>query len=114
MVSATQQQRRSAQAIERTAVEAADAMHALLAANDAAAVRPGLVGVLAILTRLRDEADGSIDRTVAACRRVGMSWDEIGQALGITRQAAHGRFRGAANTTTGTRRAPRKAGGTTA
>ncbi|GGM55995.1 hypothetical protein ACFFX1_07900 [Dactylosporangium sucinum] len=34
-----------------------------------------------------------IDQAVAAARKAGLSWAEIGNALGISRQTAHERFR---------------------
>ncbi|GIG91897.1 hypothetical protein [Plantactinospora endophytica] len=37
-----------------------------------------------------------IERAVTAAREAGLSWAEIGNALGISRQSAHERFRGAA------------------
>ncbi len=40
-----------------------------------------------------DEARSSLQRWVDAGRREGMSWAEIGEVLGITKQAAQQRFR---------------------
>lgn len=47
---------------------------------------------LAELVALRDEADAALAAGVAALRRHGMSWADIGRELGCTRQAAHERF----------------------
>ena len=38
------------------------------------------------LHRLAEQVE---DEAVAAARRAGWSWDQIGDALGISRQAAH-------------------------
>jgi hypothetical protein len=48
-----------------------------------------LRGVLA-LRRLADELE---HRNVALARRRGWSWEQIGDALGISRQAAHKKHR---------------------
>ena len=45
---------------------------------------------VAALRRLADELEA---RNVAAARRRGWSWEQIGDALGISRQAAHKKHR---------------------
>ena len=41
---------------------------------------------------LRERIDEGIDEAVAGARMSGDSWDTIGRAAGMTRQAAHGRW----------------------
>lgn len=50
---------------------------------------------LAVLTRtaqMAKEIDATLARMVAGARADGFSWQEIGDALGITRQGARQRF----------------------
>ena len=47
-----------------------------------------------------DQVEAALDLWVAEARRRGTSWARVGQALGMTRQAAWGRF--APGSTTGT------------
>jgi hypothetical protein len=52
-------------------------------------------GPLAAAAWLRGEAqraDAAISYYVAKARKDGRSWQEIGDALGVTRQAAHERW----------------------
>lgn len=44
------------------------------------------------LTSQRDHFDREIATRVREAREAGLSWEQIGSALGITRQAAHKRF----------------------
>jgi hypothetical protein len=46
------------------------------------------VGLRAVVA-LRRLADQLEQRHVASARRLGWSWEEIGDALGVSRQAAH-------------------------
>lgn len=39
-----------------------------------------------------DESDGSLRNWVGAARRAGLSWEDIGTTLGVSRQAAQKRF----------------------
>lgn len=55
---------------------------------DAAAVD----AVLRDLDKLRGWIDGSIDQMVGYSRDSGVTWEAIGDALGITKQAAQQRF----------------------
>jgi len=48
---------------------------------------------LAALECLRRLVDSRVDEVVAAGRREGASWAEIGSALRVTRQTAHERYR---------------------
>lgn len=47
---------------------------------------------LANLTRLRASFETAEAEIVRDARRAGMTWDGVGQALGVTRQAAQMRF----------------------
>lgn len=47
---------------------------------------------LADLIALRAELDAAIDEGALALHSTGVSWTEIGDALGVTRQAARQRF----------------------
>ena len=61
------------------------------------AVTEGLVDPLVLLVALADGAikvDDKMSDLVAHCRQSGKSWTQIGQALGITKQAAWERFSG--------------------
>jgi hypothetical protein len=66
--------------------------------TDTSAV-PGLgaddptVGLRAVVA-LRRLADGVEARHVAEARRRGWSWEQVGDALGISKQAAHKKFGG--------------------
>jgi biotin operon repressor len=46
------------------------------------------------MTRLADELDDAIAQAVKGLRAQGYSWTEIGDRLGITRQAARQRWIG--------------------
>jgi hypothetical protein len=48
----------------------------------------------AAVVALRRLADGLEQKAVRAALRKGWSWPEIGQALGISKQAAHKRLSG--------------------
>ena len=48
---------------------------------------------LRAVTALRALADRIERRAVAAARAQGWSWSQIGDALGVSRQAIHKRFR---------------------
>lgn len=52
-----------------------------------------LARVLLDLSRRRESQRQLIAKAVEACREAGASWDEIGAALGISRQTANHRFR---------------------
>ncbi len=47
---------------------------------------------LMLLVEARDEVDRAIQMAVDGHRAMGFSWSEIGQGLGITKQAACQRF----------------------
>jgi hypothetical protein len=49
------------------------------------------VGLRAV-TALRRLADRVEEQQVAAARRLGWSWDQIGDALGVSRQAVHKKY----------------------
>jgi len=53
----------------------------------------GLVEAIAVANVVADEARLNLHRWIDAARRVGLSWTEIGDALGISKQAAQQRFR---------------------
>jgi hypothetical protein len=48
--------------------------------------------MVAALQALTDEAESRVAAEVDAARRAGVSWSAIGDALGVSRQAAHERF----------------------
>lgn len=47
---------------------------------------------VAVVEELRSEGDQLLDRFVGEARRDGCSWTQIGETLGISKQAAHQRF----------------------
>jgi hypothetical protein len=51
-----------------------------------------LSAAAALAARLREQADDLLDHFVRAARRDERSWAEIGQALGVSKQAAQQRF----------------------
>jgi hypothetical protein len=51
-------------------------------------VADGDIDALSFMTRLADELDDAIAQAVKDLRTQGYSWTEIGDRLGITRQAA--------------------------
>ena len=57
----------------------------IAAAQDDADPAAGLRGVV-VLRRLSDQLEAS---QVAAARRAGWSWQQIGDVLGVSRQAVH-------------------------
>jgi hypothetical protein len=57
----------------------------LTAGIDSADPAVGLRAVVA-LRRLADQVEA---RQVSAARRLGWSWDQIGDALGVSKQAVH-------------------------
>ena len=80
----------------------AETDHALAVARDAMrdlAIRLGAPGqeitlgdALAATAALKTAADSIIFELVSHAREAGASWAEIGQALGVSTQAAHQRF----------------------
>jgi hypothetical protein len=52
------------------------------------------IDALSLMTRLADELDDAIAQAVKGLRTQGYSWTEIGDRLGITRQAARQRWIG--------------------
>lgn len=51
------------------------------------------LSALALLAQVESWQRVLLDRAVAEARRTGASWAEIGDAMGISKQAAHERFR---------------------
>lgn len=51
------------------------------------------LGTLASVVALARAANGHTAEMVAIARRAGASWSQIGEALGISKQAAHKHFR---------------------
>ncbi len=45
-----------------------------------------------MLARCRARTDAKVRRAVAAVRAAGGSWQDVGEALGVSRQTAHDRF----------------------
>ncbi|RJL33359.1 hypothetical protein D5H75_11225 [Bailinhaonella thermotolerans] len=56
-----------------------------------AAERP--LAALKLLSQVESWQRTLLDQAVAAARRNGASWAEVGEAMGISKQAAHERFR---------------------
>lgn len=48
--------------------------------------------LVALTAQARDEADALLRETVAGARAAGLTWDAVGRALGMTKQAAQQRF----------------------
>jgi hypothetical protein len=57
-------------------------------------VADGDVEALSLMTGLADELDNAIAQAVKGLRAQGYSWTEIGDRLGVTRQAARQRWTG--------------------
>ena len=53
---------------------------------------PGPLFILKGCARIAAEVEQDMQVYVSRARKLGHSWDEIGTALGISRQAAHKRF----------------------
>ncbi|HVR31170.1 MAG TPA: helix-turn-helix domain-containing protein [Acidimicrobiia bacterium] len=64
-------------------------MQELISAADRGEPADGLRAVV-VLRRLADRLE---DRHVAAARSQGWTWEEIGDALGVSRQAVHKKHR---------------------
>lgn len=54
--------------------------------------------VMRQLAKVREANDTRLRAAVEACLNAGASWDDIGWALGISKQAAHHRFRSSSPT----------------
>ncbi|GAA1181029.1 hypothetical protein GCM10009608_16320 [Pseudonocardia alaniniphila] len=63
----------------------------ILAAHGRRIARGDIEG-LATLAALADDIDQALTNAVTGLRGAGYSWAEIGERLGISRQAAHQRF----------------------
>lgn len=97
--------------MESAAIDAAhavDLMRLAVDRGDKDGLCAALVAALTALADLSAMCTATTDRAVALARKVDMSWQEIGEPLRITRQAAHARFRGASNNTDRVGRKPRK------
>lgn len=55
--------------------------------------RIALMGDLADVARRVRDVELQLGRDVSEARRRGLTWEEVGMALGVTKQAAHKRFR---------------------
>ena len=68
----------------------------LAALAEKRAASPGsldrLRAAVLVVEELRDQGDELLDRFVAAARQERRSWSEIGDVLGVSKQAAHQRF----------------------
>jgi hypothetical protein len=81
----------------------------LLAALDVAITESGEYGVeseqqllwraIYLLTDMLKAGDEQLSWLIAEARHKGMSWTDIGEALGISKQAAHKRFAGQVEST---------------
>ncbi|MEU4832437.1 hypothetical protein [Streptosporangium sp. NPDC023615] len=60
-----------------------------------AAERP--LAALTLLSRLENLQRALLDQAVTGAREAGASWAQVGEAMGISRQSAHERFRTHAN-----------------
>ena len=52
----------------------------------------GDVDVLPALLQAREQLDAAIQAAVEGCREEGFSWAEIGQRVGLTKQACYQRW----------------------
>lgn len=52
----------------------------------------GLLAAVTDLAKLREAADEWLTWTIMDARRAGKTWEAIGEALGVTRQAAQQRY----------------------
>jgi hypothetical protein len=68
-----------------TLASAIDALHETISAA-------GPLERIGLWRSLRERIDEGIDEAVAGARMSGDSWDSIGRAAGMSRQAAHGRW----------------------
>jgi hypothetical protein len=64
-----------------------------------AADRP--LAALTLLSQVESWQRTLLDQAVAAARENGASWAEVGEAMGISKQSAHERFRTPASTASG-------------
>src|SRR5215212_1733465 len=71
-----------------------DLIGAVSSAHDAPLDR--LSGAMVLAEHLGEVADSLIGHFVDEARRAGASWSEIGQSMGVTKQAAQKRFVGRA------------------
>ena len=82
--------------IDRDAIAGAVAKMAtaqVLGRRDRTSATPRqLLELISVCAAIADAARSCLDASVADSRRAGSSWTEIGQALGVTRQAAFRRF----------------------
>jgi len=63
-------------------------------ARKAAGPRSSRLGRAAALLRIAEEADRAARREVSAARELdAVSWADVGEALGVSRQTAHERYR---------------------
>jgi len=84
--------------VQRLAARSLQGFEVRLAAGEAAAGKTRQLAVLAGLEHLRHLLDRRIEEVVAAGRSEGASWAEVASALGVTRQAAHERYRSVGQT----------------
>jgi hypothetical protein len=66
----------------------------------------GLLALIGDLTEQRRQLDERLARLVAQAREVGVTWEDIGRAAGVTRQSAHERWSRTVPTTTAATRDP--------
>jgi hypothetical protein len=83
----------AARSFERLAERAVQRFEVGIAAGTPLQGKARQLVVLAALECLRRLLDGRIEEVVAAGRREGASWAEIGASLRVTRQTAHERYR---------------------
>ncbi len=73
-------------------VTAAETLASAIEALHEAISAAGPLERIELWRRLRERIDEGIDEAVVGARMRGDSWDSIGRAAGMTRQAAHGRW----------------------
>jgi len=97
MRSALITQQRTASAMERAAVAAATCAEYVIAAvrgRDYEETKTALTAYLAALAELQQQTTAAVDEAVGVGRQLRMSWTDLGDPLGISRQAAQQRFHG--------------------